>query len=47
LQYGRGPLLEALEIFLQGAAGRLRFVTLPDLLASGRPIVEEWSPPNE
>jgi peptidoglycan/xylan/chitin deacetylase (PgdA/CDA1 family) len=47
LQYGRGPLLEALENFLQGAAGRLRVVTLPDLLASGRPIVEEWSPPNE
>ena len=47
LQYGRGPLLAALELFLQESADRFQFVTLPALLARGRPVVEEWSRANE
>lgn len=42
MQYGRGPLLQALERFLERSHGRFELVTVPELLARGRPVVEEW-----
>ena len=42
LQYGREPLIRAVELFLERARGTYQFVTVPDLLARGRPIVQEW-----
>jgi len=38
----RGPMLEALAAFLTRDAGRLRFVTIPQLLALGRPVRTAW-----
>jgi hypothetical protein len=34
-------MLAGLESFLAKTAGRFRFVTVPDLLASGRPVREK------
>jgi peptidoglycan/xylan/chitin deacetylase (PgdA/CDA1 family) len=41
--HDRQAMLAALERFLAGAAGRFRFVTVPDLLARGRARREAWS----
>jgi hypothetical protein len=35
-------MLEALADFLDAVRGRYRFVSLPDLLRAGRPVVQEW-----
>lgn len=40
----RGPMLEGLARFLDGSAGRLRCVTVPELLREGRPFREERYP---
>jgi peptidoglycan/xylan/chitin deacetylase (PgdA/CDA1 family) len=42
IQYERGPLLQALELFLAEGHAAHRFVTVPELLARGRPVVREW-----
>lgn len=42
MQYGRGPLLEALETYLEVTKGQFELVTVPELLRRGRPVVEEW-----
>jgi peptidoglycan/xylan/chitin deacetylase (PgdA/CDA1 family) len=42
VQYDRGPLLRALERFLEERHRQYRFVTVPELLARGRPIVRAW-----
>jgi peptidoglycan/xylan/chitin deacetylase (PgdA/CDA1 family) len=47
MQYGRGPLVQALEAFLAGPGRAFRYVTIPELLAHGRPIVEEWASSHE
>lgn len=38
----RGPLLEAVDRFLAEAAPHTRFVTVPELLALGRPVKVNW-----
>jgi peptidoglycan-N-acetylglucosamine deacetylase len=35
-QYDRGPMIEAVEMFLERLGGRLRLVTVPELLRRGR-----------
>lgn len=40
-QLDRGPMLDGLEIALTELKKRLRFVTVPDLLRSGRPV-SKW-----
>ncbi len=43
----RRVMLEALDRFLARSAGKLSFVTVPDLLGSGRPVVDPWPLPPE
>jgi peptidoglycan/xylan/chitin deacetylase (PgdA/CDA1 family) len=38
----RGPMLAALKTFLEATEGRIRFVTVPELLGRGRPERENW-----
>lgn len=38
----RSAMMAGLEMFLQRSAGRLRFVTVPELLAAGRPVRKNW-----
>jgi peptidoglycan/xylan/chitin deacetylase (PgdA/CDA1 family) len=38
----RGPMIEALDRFLGRVGDRYRFVTLPELLRSGRPVRQSW-----
>lgn len=38
----RGPTLEAVRVLLEEYAGRLRFVTVPELLRSGSPRKWHW-----
>lgn len=38
----RGPLLEAVDAFLAGAAPATRFVTVPELMGLGRPVTVNW-----
>jgi peptidoglycan-N-acetylglucosamine deacetylase len=40
-QYNREPMLKAVNIFLEQLGGRLRFVTVTELLRCGRPISDE------
>jgi len=42
IQYGRRPLIEAVEMFLEQEHGKYQFVTVPELMARGRPVVREW-----
>ncbi len=42
VRYDRGPALQALTMFLEELRGRYRFLTVPELLAHGRPVVREW-----
>jgi peptidoglycan-N-acetylglucosamine deacetylase len=42
IQYDRRPLLQALGRFLDQQRGRFRWVTVPELLRRGRPVVREW-----
>jgi len=42
IQYDRRPLLTALEAFFDRRQHQYRFVTVPELLARGRPVVREW-----
>jgi peptidoglycan/xylan/chitin deacetylase (PgdA/CDA1 family) len=42
IQYDRGPLLTALERFLAEQRRQFTFVTVPELLKRGRPVVREW-----
>lgn len=41
----RRVLLEALERLMKAVAGRFRFVTVPELLRSGRPVRINWCDP--
>jgi peptidoglycan/xylan/chitin deacetylase (PgdA/CDA1 family) len=38
----RGPMIEAVDRVLTQFAGRFRFVTVPELLRSGRPVRVSW-----
>lgn len=38
----RSAMMAGLEMFLQRSAGRLRFITVPELLATGRPVRKNW-----
>jgi len=42
VEVDRGSMLAALETFLVRNGGRLRFVTVPQLLALGRPVRTRW-----
>jgi peptidoglycan/xylan/chitin deacetylase (PgdA/CDA1 family) len=42
IQYDRRPLIRAVELFLEQRSKAMRFVTVPELLARGAPIVREW-----
>jgi hypothetical protein len=41
-QHDRKPMLAALEHALEQLQERFSFVTVPELLRTGRPIREEW-----
>ena len=42
IQWDRRPLLEGLETFLEQQRGRFQWVTVPELLRRGRPVIREW-----
>jgi peptidoglycan/xylan/chitin deacetylase (PgdA/CDA1 family) len=42
IQYDRQALIRALELFLEDRQGRFELVTVPELMARGRPVVREW-----
>jgi peptidoglycan/xylan/chitin deacetylase (PgdA/CDA1 family) len=42
LQYGRQPLIRAVELYLEQTHRQYQFVTVPELMARGRPVVREW-----
>ena len=41
-QYDRSAMLEGLELALKEVGNRFRFITVPELLRRGRPVLEEW-----
>jgi hypothetical protein len=41
-QYNRNGMLQALALVLDWARDRFRFVTVPQLLRCGRPVVQDW-----
>jgi peptidoglycan/xylan/chitin deacetylase (PgdA/CDA1 family) len=42
IHYDRQPLLRAVEMLLEQQHGTYEFVTVPELMARGRPLVREW-----
>jgi peptidoglycan/xylan/chitin deacetylase (PgdA/CDA1 family) len=44
--YDRGPMIQAVEMALRKLSGRMRFVTVPELLEQGKPILSlSYEPP--
>lgn len=42
IQYNRSAFIRALGLFLEATHRQYRFVTAPELMARGRPVVREW-----
>jgi hypothetical protein len=42
IRYDRRPLIRAVEMLLEQQHETYEFVTVPELMARGRPVVREW-----